>query len=183
MDRRKLVDSFFRTVLDEAIPGGASLAYVFGSGLLYLLLSQVITGMFLVLYYVPSADHAHTTVAYITKEVTSGSFIRQHSRLWFKRDCHRLATARYSKLFLRIVQGTAKTTLARWMRVICLDAGMSFTGYLLPWDQKAYFCHNGGYEYPDLCSIRGEFTQELATRRDGDGHIDTFPLLRPSTCS
>jgi len=41
---------------------------VFGSGLLYLLLSQVITGMFLVLYYVPSADHAHTTVAYITKK-------------------------------------------------------------------------------------------------------------------
>jgi len=76
IDRRKQLDSFLRAVLDEAIPGGASLAYVFGSGLLYLLLSQVITGMFLVLYYVPSADHAHTTVAYITKEVTSGSFIR-----------------------------------------------------------------------------------------------------------
>src|SRR5437016_3405068 len=75
-DRRKHVGSFLRAVLDEAIPGGASLAYVFGSGLLYLFLSQVITGMFLVLYYVPSADHAHTTVAYITKEVTSGSFIR-----------------------------------------------------------------------------------------------------------
>src|ERR1700736_3997752 len=76
LDRRTGVDSLLRAVLDEPIPGGASLAYVFGSGLLFLFLSQVITGMFLVLYYVPSTDHAHTTVAYITKEVTSGSFIR-----------------------------------------------------------------------------------------------------------
>ena len=76
-DRRKgIAESPLRAVLDEAIPGGASLAYVFGSGLLYLFLSQVVTGMFLALYYVPSADHAHTTVAYLTKEVTSGSFLR-----------------------------------------------------------------------------------------------------------
>ena len=58
-DRRKgIAESPLRAVLDEAIPGGASLAYVFGSGLLYLFLSQVVTGMFLALYYVPSADHA-----------------------------------------------------------------------------------------------------------------------------
>ena len=38
--------------------------------------SQVITGVFLALYYVPSADHAHTVVSYIVKEVTSGSFVR-----------------------------------------------------------------------------------------------------------
>src|SRR5438105_4707188 len=54
-DRRKgIAESPLRAVLDEAIPGGASLAYVFGSGLLYLFLSQVVTGMFLALYWVPS---------------------------------------------------------------------------------------------------------------------------------
>src|SRR5437773_3111553 len=76
LDRGTGLDSLLHHALDEAIPGGASLAYVFGSGLLFLFLSQVITGVFLALYYVPSADHAHTTVAYITKEVTAGSFIR-----------------------------------------------------------------------------------------------------------
>ena len=39
-------------------------------------MSQIITGICLALYYVPSADHAHTIVSYIVKEVTSGSFIR-----------------------------------------------------------------------------------------------------------
>lgn len=76
LDRRSGLDSLLHHALDEPIPGGARIAYVFGSGLLFLFLSQVITGVFLAMYYVPSADHAHTTVAYITKEVTGGSFLR-----------------------------------------------------------------------------------------------------------
>jgi cytochrome b/b6/petB-like protein/putative beta-barrel porin MtrB/PioB len=76
-DRRTGIRGLLHQALDEPIPGGARFAYVFGSGLLFLFLSQVLTGVFLALYYVPSADHAHTTVAYIVKEVSSGSFIRR----------------------------------------------------------------------------------------------------------
>src|SRR3984957_13777336 len=76
LDQRTGVDSILHETLDEPIPGGASWAYIFGSGLLFLFVSQVITGVFLALYYVPSADHAHTVVYYIVKEVTSGAFMR-----------------------------------------------------------------------------------------------------------
>src|SRR6204780_5584927 len=76
LDQRTGIDSLLHESLDEPIPGGARFAYIFGSGLLFIFLSQVITGIFLALYYVPSADHAHTTVAYITKAVTAGSFLR-----------------------------------------------------------------------------------------------------------
>src|SRR5215468_6360869 len=76
LDRRIGLDAVLRSALDEPIPGGARFAYVFGSGLLFIFVSQIITGVFLALYYVPSADHAHTTVAYITKEVMAGSFLR-----------------------------------------------------------------------------------------------------------
>src|SRR5438552_3149497 len=75
LDRRTGLDSLLDHALDEPIPGGAKIAYVFGSGLLFLFLSQIVTGVFLAMYYVPSADHAHTTVAYITKEVTGGSIL------------------------------------------------------------------------------------------------------------
>jgi len=40
--------------LDEPVPGGSRWAYVFGSGLLFIFLNQVITGTFLAMYYVPS---------------------------------------------------------------------------------------------------------------------------------
>ena len=76
LNHRTGLDILLRTALDEPIPGGARFAYIFGSGLLFIFISQVITGIFLALYYVPSADHAHTTVAYITKAVTAGSFLR-----------------------------------------------------------------------------------------------------------
>src|SRR6202049_4545388 len=76
LNRRTGLDDLLRAALDEPIPGGARFAYIFGSGLLFLFISQVITGALLALYYVPSADHAHTTVAYITKAITAGSFLR-----------------------------------------------------------------------------------------------------------
>jgi ubiquinol-cytochrome c reductase cytochrome b subunit len=67
LNHRTGLDHLLRIALDEPIPGGARFAYIFGSGLLFIFISQVITGIFLALYYVPSADHAHTTVAYITQ--------------------------------------------------------------------------------------------------------------------
>ena len=56
LDRRTGVDAALRSSLYEPIPGGARFAYVFGSGLLFIFISQVITGIFLALYYVPSAE-------------------------------------------------------------------------------------------------------------------------------
>jgi ubiquinol-cytochrome c reductase cytochrome b subunit len=143
-DRRKRVDSLLRTALDEAIPGGASLAYVFGSGLLFLFLSQVITGMFLVLYYVPTADHAHTTIAYITKEVTSGAFIRSihaygSSAIIIVLLLHVTQTFLYGSY-----KGGRKLLWLAGCVLFALMLGMSFTGYLLPWDQKAYFATTVG---------------------------------------
>jgi ubiquinol-cytochrome c reductase cytochrome b subunit len=143
-DRRKRVDSLLRTALDEPIPGGASLAYVFGSGLLFLFLSQLITGMFLVLYYVPTADHAHTTIAYITKEVTSGSFIRSihaygSSAIIIVLLLHVTQTFLYGSY-----KGRRKLLWLAGCVLFALMLGMSFTGYLLPWDQKAYFATTVG---------------------------------------
>ena len=144
LDRRTGVDSLLHKALDEPIPGGASLAYVFGSGLLFLFLSQVITGVFLALYYVPSADHAHTTIAYITKEVTSGSFVRSIHAYG--------SSAIVIVLLLHITQtflyGSYKGRRELlWMAgcvLFVLMLGMAFTGYLLPWDQKAFFATTVG---------------------------------------
>jgi ubiquinol-cytochrome c reductase cytochrome b subunit len=50
LDQRTGIDSLLHESLDEPIPGGAKWAYIFGSGLLFLFVSQVITGVFLGLY-------------------------------------------------------------------------------------------------------------------------------------
>ena len=174
-DRRKRVGSILRAVLDEAIPGGASLAYVFGSGLLYLLLSQIITGMFLVLYYVPSADHAHTTVAYITKEVTSGSFIRSihaygSSAIVIVLLLHVTQTFLYGSY-----KGRRKLLWLAGCALFALMLGMSFTGYLLPWDQKAYFATTVGTNILTYVPFVGN---SLKTLLRGGTEMGTLTLSR-----
>ena len=76
LDKRTGVDGLMKESLDEPIPGGARLAYVFGSGLIFIFISQIITGICLAIYYVPSAETAHTSVAYISKQVAAGAFLR-----------------------------------------------------------------------------------------------------------
>lgn len=144
LDARTNIQTFLHQALDEPIPGGAKIAYVFGSGLLFLFLSQIITGVFLAMYYVPDADVAHTTVAYITKEVSAGSFLRGihaygSSAVVIVLVLHMLQTFIYGSY-----KGRRELLWIFGCILAVLMLGMAFTGYLLPWDQKAYFATTVG---------------------------------------
>ena len=144
LNRRAGVDQLLRGALAEPIPGGARFAYVFGSGLLFLFLSQIITGVFLAMYYVPSAEHAHVSVAYIVKMVAAGSFLRSVHAYG--------SSAIIIVLLLHLTQvflygsykGRRELLWLAGVVLLFLMAGMSFTGYLLPWDQNAYFATTVG---------------------------------------
>jgi ubiquinol-cytochrome c reductase cytochrome b subunit len=161
LNRRTGIDDLLRGALDEPIPGGARFAYVFGSGLLFIFISQVITGVFLALYYVPSADHAHTTVAYITKAVTAGSFLRSLHAYG--------ASAMIVVMFLHLSQtyiygsykGRRELLWLSGCVLFGLVLGMTFTGYLLPWDQRAYFATAVGTNAVSEIPVIGESIKRL----------------------
>src|SRR5262249_16428655 len=138
-DRRAGLQALLHESLDEPIPGGARFAYVFGSGLLFIFLSQIITGVFLALYYVPSADHAHTTVAYITKEVLAGSFLRGIHAYGSSAMVVVLLLHLAQTFFYGSYKGRRELLWLSGCTLFALIIGMAFTGYLLPWDMKAYF--------------------------------------------
>src|SRR3984893_1534418 len=169
------LNSLLHHALDEPIPGGAKLAYVFGSALLFLFLSQIVTGAFLAMYYVPSADHAHTTVSYISKEVSGGSFLRSiHSYG---------SSAIVIVLLLHIIQtfiyGSYKGRrellwVVGWILFV-LMLGMAFTGYLLPWDQKAYFATTVGTNILSEIPVAGNWLKQLLR---GGTEMGTLTLSR-----
>lgn len=175
LDQRTGIDSILHETLDEPIPGGARWAYIFGSGLLFLFVSQVITGIFLALYYVPSADHAHTVVSYIVKEVTSGSFIR---------SIHAYGS---SGIIILLVLHIGQTILygsykgrreLLWLSgciLLALMLGMAFTGYLLPWDEKAYFASAVGTNLIAEVPFIGSALQQLIR---GGSQMGTLTLSR-----
>jgi len=161
IDRRTGVDGVLRSALYEPIPGGARFAYIFGSGLLFIFISQVITGVFLALYYVPSADHAHTTVAYITKAVTAGSSLRSLHAYG--------ASAMVIVLLLHLSQtyiygaykGPREILWVSGCVLFALVLGMAFTGYLLPWDQRAYFATAVGTNAASEVPLIGETLKRM----------------------
>src|SRR5450755_1577761 len=161
LNHRTGVDDMLRSALYEPIPGGARFAYIFGSGLLFIFISQIITGIFLALYYVPSADHAHTTVAYITKQVTGGSFLRSLHAYG--------ASAMVVVLLLHLSQtyiygaykGRREILWLSGCILFGLVLGMAFTGYLLPWDQRAYFATAVGTNAASEIPLIGESVKRL----------------------
>jgi ubiquinol-cytochrome c reductase cytochrome b subunit len=175
LDSRTGIRSLLHEALDEPIPGGARWAYVFGSGLLYLFLSQIVTGIFLALYYVPSSDHAHTTVSYISKVVSSGLFLRSVHAYG--------ATAIIILLFLHISQtllygsykGRRELLWLSGCFLLALMLGMAFTGYLLPWDKKAYFASAVGTNILSEVPLVGERLQQLLR---GSTQMGTLTLSR-----
>ena len=175
LDVRTGIKGLTSTVLDEPIPGGARWAYVFGSGLLFILLLQVVTGVALALYYTPTAETAHTSVSYITKQVAGGAFLRSlhsygSSGMIIVLALHFLQTFVYGSF-----KGRRELLWLSGALLSFLVLGMSFTGYLLPWDQKAYFATAVG------TNVAGEmpFIGNLLTRilRGGDT-IGTLTVSR-----
>ncbi|MHB8481948.1 MAG: cytochrome b N-terminal domain-containing protein [Nitrospiria bacterium] len=131
-------------LLDEKIPGGASWIYIFGSVTLFLFLLQALTGMFLAIYYAPTPDHAYESVRFIQEEVPFGSFIRGLH--------HWGASAMMVMIGLHMLQvflyGAYKAPREMmWLAgvlLLGLTLSFGFTGYLLPWDQKAYWATQVG---------------------------------------
>ncbi len=175
LDRRSGWRRFVEEFAEERVPGGARWAYVFGSGLLFILISQAVTGVFLAMYYVPSADHAHTTVAFITKVVTDGSFLR---------GVHAYGA---SVMVILLVMHVAQTFMfgsykgrreLLWLSgcvLFALVLGMAFTGYLLPWDERSYFATAVGTNV--LSEVPGIGNWLKLALRGGPG-MDTLTISR-----
>lgn len=139
LDERTGYRGAMNAALSEEVPGGASFAYVFGSVLTFILILQITTGIFLAMYYSPSATDAWASVAYIQDSVTLGWFIRGlhsygASAMVIVAGLHLLQTALYGAY--------KKPREVNWLTgVLMLGLILAFalTGYLLPWDQTGYW--------------------------------------------
>ena len=118
--------------------------YTLGSATLFVAINQIVTGILLTIYYVPTPDHAYDSVQYITTQVTAG---------WFIRGLHHWGASAMVVLvvlhMLRVILHGAykyprEVTWLTGVVLLLVALGFSFTGYLLPWDQKAYWATTVG---------------------------------------
>jgi len=131
--------------------------YTLGSATLFVAVIQGFTGILLTLYYVPTPDHAYDSVQYITTQVTAG---------WLIRGLHHWGASAMVVLtvlhMLRvIINGAYKYPReVTWLTGIVLlftVIGFGFTGYLLPWDQKAFWATTVGTRIAGTAPLIGDW--------------------------
>lgn len=118
--------------------------YTLGSATLFVAILQIVTGILLTIYYVPTPDHAYDSVVYITSQIPAGWFIRglHHwgaSAMVILTALHLLRT-----FFCGSYKFPREITWLTGVFLLLVVIGFGFTGYLLPWDQKAYWATTVG---------------------------------------
>ena len=103
-----------------------------------LLLVQFVTGVLLAFYYVPSVDHAYTTVAYVEKVVSSGAWIRalhHYGSQWLSV----FVFLHVIRLFLTRAYASNRIQWIVGILLLGFVMAAGGTGYSLPWDARAFF--------------------------------------------
>ncbi len=144
VDERTGLGPVLRYVLDRRIPSGISWLHTFGSASLTLFILMVVTGMFLALNYAPSISDAHASTAYIQHQVPLGGFVLG-LHYWGASAMVVLVVVHLLRVFF---MGAYKFPRElNWMIGVVIFALVllfAFTGYLLPWDNTAFFATRVG---------------------------------------
>lgn len=118
--------------------------YALGATPLILILIQIVTGILLVFYYIPSPDMAYESIRYITEEARLGFYIRGLHR-W-------TANLVVIAVFLHMVRvfftrGYRKPRELNWIvgvLILLTTFTLSFTGYSLVYNQLSYWAATVG---------------------------------------
>lgn len=161
--------------LDEPLPAGTGWWFTLGSILLFGLSVQVLTGIALALYYAPTPDHAWDSVRFITTSVRGGAFLRGLHH-W---GAGVVVVAAVIHLIRVVAFGSyRKPREVNWivgLLLLLVILGFGLTGYLLPWDQRAYWATVVAINISKLTPGGGEF---VATLLRGGSDIGALTLTR-----
>ena len=138
VDERTGAGPFMRGMLYRKVPP-SNWYYTLGSATLFAFLSQAITGVFLAMYYRPSATQAYESVQHITNDVFLGQLVRGMHK-WG-------ATVMVILIFMHMGRtfffGAYKYPRElNWIIgvvLLVLTLAMGLTGYLLPFDQRSFW--------------------------------------------
>jgi quinol-cytochrome oxidoreductase complex cytochrome b subunit len=160
IEQRTGIGPVVAALLHVRIPMSARTLY-FGGIALFLFGIQVVTGTLLALYYKPTPEAAYESVQFVTSDVSFG---------WLIRSVHHWA-ANLMILFvalhlLRVFFQAAykyprELTWVIGGGLLLVTLGFGFTGYLLPWDQRAYWATVVGTDIAGAVPLIGEWVQTL----------------------
>lgn len=140
--------------------------YYFGGMTLFLFTIQVATGILLLLYYRPSAGEAFESIQFIMTEVEFGWLVRSIHSWSANLMVFAMFIHMFSALFLHAYRRPREMTWLSGGGLLGITLAFGFTGYLLPWNELAFFATSVGTEIPGVVPVVGPFLRRLL--RGGD---------------
>ena len=162
-------------LLDEPLPPGTGWWFVTGSILLFLLAVQILTGIVLSMYYVPSSESAYDSMRFIATQVTFGRVVRG---LHFFGASFIVVAAIVHMVRVVIFGSYKKPREVTWITgvlLLLIILGFALSGYLLPWDQRAYWATTVTINIARSTPFIGE---QMAGLLRGGAGLGALTLLR-----
>ncbi|NTW56504.1 MAG: cytochrome B [Chlorobiaceae bacterium] len=124
--------------------------YYFGGLALFFFMIQIVTGLLLLQYYKPTEAEAFASFVFIQQHVPYGWLIRQ-IHAWSANLMALMAFIHmFSTFFMKSYRKPRELMWVSGFLLLVLTLGFGFTGYLLPWNELAFFATQVGTEVPKV---------------------------------
>ncbi|HWH76150.1 MAG TPA: cytochrome bc complex cytochrome b subunit, partial [Candidatus Binatus sp.] len=162
LDERVGLSDFAKLAKKKEIPlHRHTFWYYFGGMTLFLFVIQVCTGILLLLYYRPSAGEAFESIQFLMTEVQFGWLIRSIHSWSANLMIFAMFIHLFSALLLHAYRRPREMTWLSGAGLLGLSLAFGFTGYLLPWNELAFFATRVGTEIPGIIPGIGPFLRRL----------------------
>src|SRR3954454_8460667 len=144
VDERTSLLGGARWLMFRKVPKGTNWFYTLGSATMFAFLSQAVTGVFLAMYYDPSPTRAYESIRFLTNEVFLGEFVRGMHK-WGSSVMVILIFLHMARtFFFGAYKYPRELNWVIGVVLLILTLFMSFTGYLLPFDQRSFWATTVG---------------------------------------
>jgi ubiquinol-cytochrome c reductase cytochrome b subunit len=171
LEHRTGLESAVKNFLYEDIPASAGWHQIIGSMAVFFFVIQVFTGALLAFNYAPTPGEAYNSVKYIMTELTAGPLIRGLHH-WGASMMLIIVVLHMIQVF--IYGAYKKPREATWMvgvTLLLITLAFGLTGYLLPWDNRAYWGTVVTTQIASQAPIAGPYLLRLLGSQGAVGNV------------
>ena len=161
VDERTSLSGGLRWVMFRKVPKGTNWFYTLGSATLFAFVSQALTGVFLAMYYTPSATQAYASISHINNDVFLGQLVHGMHK-WGASVMVILVFLHMGRtFFFGAYKYPRELNWVIGVVILILTMTMAFTGYLLPFDQRSYWASIVGININGTGPIVGPYLSDF----------------------
>jgi len=161
VDQRLAASGFLTGMLYRKVPKGTNWFYTLGSATLFAFVVQAVTGVFLAMYYTPSATQAYASISHINNDVPLGQFVHGMHKWGSSLMVILIFLHMGRTFFFGAYKYPRELNWVIGVVLLILTMTMAFTGYLLPFDQRSFWASIVGININGTGPVVGPYLSDF----------------------